>query len=88
MQLFNLSVNGFQFLPKPLEFNFTKKKDDDTSLVPSNEAAHAYYRLYTELKYHYSDRHCAISPSEFVNGLIISFHLFYFAFILPLHIRK
>lgn len=67
IQSFNLSVNGFQFLPKPLEFNFTKKTDA-AALVPANEAAHAYYRLYTELRYHLSDRSCNISPDEFVNG--------------------
>lgn len=68
IQSFNLSVNGFQFLPKPLEFNFKPKLTTDKTLHSANEAAHAYFRLHRELQFHMVDRGCNISAEEIVNG--------------------
>lgn len=68
IQTFTLSVNGFQFLPKPLEFNYTKKTDDDKSPVNPNEGAFGYFRLKDELQFHNTDRAPNITQEEFSNG--------------------
>lgn len=68
IQNFTLSVNGFNFLPKPLEFNYTKKPETDKGPVNPNEAAMGYFRLHHEPQYHNTDRAPNITEEEFSNG--------------------
>lgn len=67
MNSFNLYINGFQYLPKPLEFNF-KKKATETDLTKPNDGIHAFYRMNKELHFDVIDRTSNISAEEFCNG--------------------